>query len=106
MVVIVTRDVAARFRGFLASCMLEIAPGVYTAPKMSAAVRERVWGVLQEWWGTLSKGSIVMTWNSTQETAGQGLASLGIAPKKIVEYEGLHLVVRLEEARPAAKSGL
>ena len=35
MVVIVTRDVADRFRGFLASCMLEIAPGVYTAPRMS-----------------------------------------------------------------------
>ena len=32
MCVIVTRDVPARFRGFLASCMLEIAPGVYTQP--------------------------------------------------------------------------
>ena len=44
MCVIVTRDVPSRFRGFLGSCMLEIAPGVYTQPDMSAAVRERAWG--------------------------------------------------------------
>ncbi|MEL6317336.1 MAG: type I-E CRISPR-associated endoribonuclease Cas2e, partial [Pseudomonadota bacterium] len=31
MTVIVTRDVAPRIRGFLASLALEIAPGVYTA---------------------------------------------------------------------------
>jgi CRISPR-associated endoribonuclease Cas2 subtype I-E len=48
MTVIVTRDVVARFRGFLASCMLEIGLGVYTAPRMNAAVRTRVWSVLCE----------------------------------------------------------
>ena len=37
MCVIVTRDVPARVRGFLASCMLEIAPGVYTTPFVSPA---------------------------------------------------------------------
>ena len=42
MTVVVTRNVAPRFRGFLASVMLEIAPGVYTAPEMSKGVRERV----------------------------------------------------------------
>lgn len=42
MVVIVTRDVADRFRGFLASAMLKIAPGVYTAPRMNAGVREQL----------------------------------------------------------------
>ena len=36
--------------GFLASCMLEIAPGVYTQPDMSVSVRERVWTVLSGWW--------------------------------------------------------
>lgn len=35
MTVIVTRDVAQRFRGFLSSVMLEIAPGVYTSPTMT-----------------------------------------------------------------------
>ncbi|HPP12752.1 MAG TPA: type I-E CRISPR-associated endoribonuclease Cas2e, partial [bacterium] len=49
MTVVVTRDVADRFRGFLASCMLEIAPGVYTAPGMNPAARDQVWRVLEGW---------------------------------------------------------
>ena len=57
MCVIVTRDVPARFRGFLASCMLEIAPGVYTQPDMSVSVRERVWTVLSDWWAYYSQGA-------------------------------------------------
>ena len=56
MCVIVTRDVPSRFRGFLASCMLEIAPGVYTQPDMSASVRERVWTVLKRLVGLLRSG--------------------------------------------------
>ena len=52
LVVIVTRDVAYRYRGFLASVMLEVAPAVYISPRMSPAVRGRVWipcrtGILQ-----------------------------------------------------------
>ena len=62
MCVVVTRDVPARFRGFLASCMLELAPGVYTQPDMSARVRERVWKVLRVWWSYYAQGSVVMTW--------------------------------------------
>ena len=42
--------------------MLEMAPGVYTAPKMNRAVRKRVWGVLEEWFNELGGGGIVMTW--------------------------------------------
>ena len=52
MTVVVTRNVAPRYRGFLASVMLEIAPGVYTSPRMSRAVRERVWEVLTGWFDT------------------------------------------------------
>jgi len=46
MTVVVTRDVESRYRGFLASVMLEIAPGVYVSPNLSAGVRERIWSVL------------------------------------------------------------
>ncbi len=94
MVVIVTSNVAPRFRGFLASCMLEIAPGVYTAPQMTRGVRERVWTVLAEWFGELSDGSIVMTWRDPKASAGQGLRSLGLPAKEIVEADGLFLVKR------------
>ncbi|NJN36487.1 MAG: hypothetical protein HC794_04785 [Nitrospiraceae bacterium] len=33
-----SRNAPGRYRGFLASCMLELAPGVYTSPQMSEAV--------------------------------------------------------------------
>ena len=91
--VIVTRDVADRFRGFLASVMLEIGPGVYTSPNMNAGVRERVWAVLEEWFAHLGGGSIVMTWDDPQEPAGQGLRILGAPPRAFAELDGL-IVVR------------
>ena len=97
MVVIVTRDVADRFRGFLAACMLEIAPGVYTAPRMSAGVRERVWAVLAEWHARLGGGSIVMTWRDPREPCGQGIRTLGLPPRTFVELDG-GLITTLERA--------
>jgi CRISPR-associated protein Cas2 len=99
MVVIVTRDVADRFRGFLASATLEIAPGVYTAPRMTAGVRERVWAVLEEWFQGLGGGSIVMTWRDPKEPCGQGLRVLGLPPRTFVELDGL--VVTVSRAAPA-----
>ena len=93
MVVIVTREVADRFRGFLASCMLEIAAGVYTAPHMTKGVRERVWNVLSEWFNDIGGSSIVMTWKDPSQPGGQGILSLGCPSKTMVEYDGIHLVV-------------
>ncbi len=46
MTIVVTVNVEARYRGFLASAMLEIAPGVYTSPQMTQGIRERIWDVL------------------------------------------------------------
>jgi CRISPR-associated protein Cas2 len=94
MTVIVTVDVAPRFRGFLASCMLEIAPGVYTAPRMSPAVRTRVWEVLEEWHGQLGGGGIVMTWRDGTLTGGQGLAFLGTPPRELHDADGIFLARR------------
>lgn len=88
MVVVVTSNVADRFRGFLASAMLEIAPGVYTAPRMSKAVRERVWRVLADWHGQLGGGSILMTWRDVGEPCGQGILTLGLPARTFVELEG------------------
>lgn len=94
MTVVVTRDVADRFRGFLASCMLEIGPGVYTAPRMSAAVRERVWAVLTEWFAELGGGSIVMTWPDSRLTGGQAVCTLGSPPIELIDIDGVVLSVR------------
>ena len=94
MVVVITRDVEARSRGFLGSAMLELAPGVYAQPRMNAAVRGRLWAVLADWYGQLQRGSIVMTWADSAANGGLGLASLGEPPKEIVAHDAMLLVRR------------
>ena len=99
MTVVVTRDVAPRTRGFLASCMIEIAPGVYTAPRLSRSVRERVWKVIEEWFLELGGQSIVMTWQDSRELGGQGVRVLGAPPVKLVDQEGLVLSRRTPQTQ-------
>ena len=92
MNVVVTVNVEARYRGFLASAMLEIAPGVYTSPQMTHGIRERVWGVLTDWHRQLRQGSIVMTWQDPSALGQQRIRTLGEAPKEIVDADGVYLV--------------
>lgn len=94
LVVIVTRDVADRFRGFLASTMLEVAPAVYISPRMNAGIRSRIWNVLSDWHGAEPRGSIVMVWRDVNETGGVGVANLGSPPRELVEMDGLWLTKR------------
>jgi CRISPR-associated protein Cas2 len=94
MVVVITRDVEGRYRGFLGSAMLELAPGVYAHPHMSAGVRLRLWGVLVDWYTVLGRGSIVMTWADRSANGGLGLAALGEPPKDIVSHNATLLVRR------------
>ena len=92
MTVVVTRNLPGRFRGFLASCMLEIAPGVYTAPRLNKAVRERIWNVCSEWFDELVvDGSLVMTWKDPEQPGGQGVLVRGETPREIYDHEGLFL---------------
>jgi CRISPR-associated protein Cas2 len=91
---VVTRDVEGRYRGFLTSVMLEVAPGVYVSPRMTAAVRERVWTVLSEWWYALGNGTIVMIWADRKATGGLAIRPLGEPPKEIVDADGVLLVKR------------
>lgn len=98
MTVVVTRDVASRFRGFLASCMLEIAPGVYTAPRMNRRVRDQVWSVLREWYSELGGGSIVMTWKASQSECGQRVRTLGTPPIELCDFDGV-ILARKRESR-------
>lgn len=94
MVVVITRDVEGRYRGFLGSTMLELAPGIYAHPRMGAAVRQRIWSVLENWHGSLNRGSIVMTWNDSTSNGGLGLATLGEPAKEIVAHDAMLLVRR------------
>lgn len=94
LTIIVTRDVEARYRGFLTSVMLEVSAGVYVAPDMSSGVRERVWGVVSRWWETLRRGSLVMVWRDKAATGHLRIETLGEPPKKIVDADGILLVKR------------
>jgi len=94
LTVIVTRDVAHRYRGFLASVMLEIAPGVYISPNMTAGVRGRAWKVMYEWHGEEPEGSIVMVWRDASQTGSVGIETLGTPPKELVELDGLWITRR------------
>ena len=92
MTIVVTRNAPDRYRGFLASCMLELAPGVYTSPHMSRAVRERVWAVCGEWAGALpDDGGVLMTWLDKEQPSGQAVLVLGWPKKELVELDGLWL---------------
>lgn len=94
MTVIVTRNVSDRVRGFLASSMLELAPGVYSGARLSPAVRERVWSVLEEWFPAEVDASVVMVWQEPQMPGGQAVRSLGIPPVDLVELDGIVLTRR------------
>ena len=92
MTVVVTINVEPRYRGFLASTMLEIATGVYTSPQMTSGIRDRIWAVLSTWHGELGRGSIVMTWRDPDAVGQQRILTLGEPPKSIVETDGVYLV--------------
>lgn len=94
LVVVVTRDVADRYRGFLSSTMLEIAPTVYIAPRMNTGVRLRIWNALSKWYESEPSGSIVMVWRDINETGSVGIANLGTPPRELVDIDGLWLTKR------------
>ena len=99
MTIVVTRNVESRVRGFLASTMLEIAAGVYTAPNLTPAVRDRLWAVLEKWAvGTHDDGA-VMTWPDAQAPGGQVVRTLGEPPLELHETPSVVLARRpLSEA--------
>ncbi|MBK1709768.1 type I-E CRISPR-associated endoribonuclease Cas2 [Marichromatium gracile] len=92
LVMVVTRDVADRYRGFLGSLMLEVAPTVYISPRMNSGVRVRTWNVLSNWHKSEPQGSIVMVWRDVSATGGIEIATLGTPPRELIDVDGLWLV--------------
>lgn len=91
MTMVVTRNVSDRMRGFLASSMLELTPGVYSAPRLSVAVRARIWSVLEDWWPYEAQASVIMVWADKSIPAGQAVATLGTPPVDLIEIDGIIL---------------
>ena len=94
LVMIVIRDMANRFHGFLSSAMLEVAPNVFVSPRMNPGARERVWQVLVDWYAYEPQGSAVMVWRDLNAVGGVGIANLGAPPRELVEVDGMWLVRR------------
>ena len=91
---VITRDVEARYRGFLTSVMLEVAPGIYVSPQMSAGVRDRIWAVVSDWWSTLQRGSVVMIWRDKGVARNLRIETLGEPAKEIVDADSVLLLKR------------
>ena len=94
MTVVVVRDVADRYRGFLASVMPEVAPGVFVSPDLSRGIRERLWAVLSKWWDGAPGGSVVLTWRDDNAAGRLGLLTLGLPRRELVDLDGALLVRR------------
>jgi CRISPR-associated protein Cas2 len=94
MTVVVARNVSGRVRGLLACAMLEVAPSVYCGPRISPAVRERLWDVLRGWFPQEREASIVMIWQDRNVVGGQAVRTLGAPPIDFVNVDGLILARR------------
>lgn len=94
MTVVVTRDVPSRYRGFLSSVMAELAPGVYVAPRLSAAVRERLWAVVESWWSAAPGGSVLLIFADREAPGLMAVRSLGTPPVALADLYGLRVAVR------------
>jgi len=89
--VVLTRDVADRYRGFLASVLAEVAPGVYIAANLTTGIRDRSWGVLEKWWNTAPGGSVIMVFADRNAPSGMTVRTIGAPAINLVDVDGLHL---------------
>ena len=100
MTMIVTRNAPDRTRGFLGSCMCEIAPGVYTAPRMSKGVRERVMTVIESWHRLGSEEGYVVTWPDASAPGGQAFHFVGTPTIELWDHDGVFLTRHRHDAGP------
>jgi CRISPR-associated protein Cas2 len=91
---VITSQVSERVRGFLASCMGEVSPGVYVAPRMTPEVRERIWRVMEEWHTESQGRSVVLIWPDVKEPGGLAVRALGKPRYGLHEVDNVYLVRR------------
>jgi len=94
MTMVVTRNVSSRTRGFLASSMLELSPGVYSAPRLSVVVRDRILNVLKDWWSYEQDASVIMIWADKSVPGGQAVWTRGLPAIDLAEIDGIFLARR------------
>jgi len=92
MTVVIARNAPDRYRGFLASVMLEVAPCTYVSPSMTKGVRERLLAVCNEWSSLLpADGSVTLLWRDKEAPGGLRIESVGVPKAEIVDHDGIWL---------------
>ena len=87
MLVIVTENVPARLRGYLAKWLLEIRAGVYVAD-YSKKVRDMLWENLEK---NVTLGNAIMAWSANNE-AGYDFLTCGENRRIPIDVDGMNLV--------------
>lgn len=74
--------------------MCEVTVGVYTSPRMTKPVRDRVWAVVDEWFQATATSdmAVVMTWPDLKAPGGQVFRTLGLPKVDLREHDGMVLV--------------
>jgi len=67
---------------------------------MSAAVRERVWGVVERWQPGIEGCSVVMTWPDASLPGGQDVRCLGVPRTELRDHHGVFLSRRAVTRAP------
>ncbi|MNU42822.1 putative ssRNA endonuclease [compost metagenome] len=96
MTVIITRDVEERYRGFILSCMPEIAPGVYASSNLNQGIRERLWAVVWDWHAQIGRGSISMIHEDRTSPSGLHIRSVGEPAKELIDFDGFYVSLKRE----------
>lgn len=95
LTVVISRDVEDRYRGYLASAMLEASAGVYVSDRLTARARDTLWDTLARWHTQLGRGSLQMLYADAKADGGIGLRSLGTPARQAVRLDGLLLMHRV-----------
>jgi CRISPR-associated protein Cas2 len=87
MLVIVTKAVPSRLRGYLSRWLLEVRAGVFVG-NYSVRVREKLWKMVEE---QIEEGNAVLLWSSPHES-GFEFMTIGKNCRIPVDWDGLPLV--------------
>ena len=95
LTVLITRDVEDRYRGFLASTMLEASAGVYISKSLTPRARDKVWKVVTDWHATLGRGSLTLIYPDSACAGGLAVKSAGTPTRRPVPIDGALLMLRV-----------
>lgn len=101
MVVMIVENVPPSLRGRLTRWLIEPRAGVFVG-KISALVREKLWEMCLD---NKKTGGVIQIWSDANEQ-GFSVRSEGDTSRKIVDYEGLWLVLQPSKVENVSKTDI